>query len=229
MLSARLRCIAGHVISGKTMADIGCDHGYLPVELVQSGRIPGGIAADVNASPLERAREYIALSGLGECIDTRLGNGLEALSVGEAATIVVAGMGGHLISDLLKAECSVALSAQRLILQPMRNSEQVRHFLGENGFCIEVEDLVAEDRRIYEIIVAAPGRMCFSNPLDLELGYPPARRCDALFHQFVTDKIHKEEKILAENSDKKGEFSRRQYTKSVQRLTALREVLNEMQ
>ncbi|MDO4289524.1 MAG: class I SAM-dependent methyltransferase [Eubacterium sp.] len=176
MLTPRLEAIAQLVLPGEVLADIGTDHGYLPVALAASGKIPRAIAADVNAKPLEKAKNCIAEAGLSDKIETRLGSGLSVLAPREAATIVVAGMGGCLIKDLLAAEAAVARLAKRLILQPMNNGAVLRRFLEENGYAIIDEVIAKEEPRVYEIIVASQGEMKITDPLDYDIGFEARKR-----------------------------------------------------
>ena len=99
-LSLRLTAIAEMVTEGNRLVDVGCDHGYLPVYLVQNKKIPTAIAMDVRKGPLSRAEEHIAQYGLLDYIETRLSDGLEALKSGEGDTLVIAGMGGPLMERI---------------------------------------------------------------------------------------------------------------------------------
>lgn len=164
MLSHRLTAIAGMVTRGNTLADIGTDHGYLPIELVSSGVCPRAIAMDINEGPLERAKEHVAMSGLSECIELRLSNGLEYLQIGEAQSVVIAGMGGHLITGILEAGHEVAATMQEIIISPQSDIRLVRESLRQMGFVIVDEELVAEDGKFYPII-----KIRYSNELIDEL------------------------------------------------------------
>ena len=100
-LSKRLQAVADLVTAGCRVADVGTDHAYIPIALVQEGRIPGAVAMDVNTGPLERARLHVAENRLEEKIELRLSDGLAALSPGEADSVVIAGMGGGLVIRIL--------------------------------------------------------------------------------------------------------------------------------
>ena len=158
-LDNRLAAVARWVLPGETLADIGTDHAYLPCWLVSSGRCPKAVASDVAQAPYERALQEVADCGLSEEISVRLGHGLSVLQPGEAATIVMAGMGGKLICELLQAEPEVTLSASRLILQPQRNPELVRSWLAGHGWRIIADDLAKDGKMWYNIIVAEAGAM----------------------------------------------------------------------
>ncbi len=226
MLTPRLMAIAEAVLPEKPMADIGTDHGYLPVELVRSGKIPNAIAADINAMPLEKAKGCIREAGVEDRIETRLGSGLSVLKPGEVSTIVMAGMGGYLIRDLLAAEKEIAEKAECLILQPMNNGAILRHYLEEHGFKIIDERIAKEAPRVYEIIVAVKGQMTITDPLDYEIGYQ-ARMCrHPLFKDLIELKLEKEHKILMSTEGKTTAEAKAQNQKSKEKIKALLEVKN---
>ena len=227
MLTPRLKVIAQAVLSGLPMADIGTDHGYLPVALVSSGKIPSAIAADVNVKPLEKARGCILKAGLVDRIEIRLGSGLSVLEPGEAATIVMAGMGGYLIRDLLRESEAVAKAAECLILQPMNNGAVLRHFLEDNGYVITDERIASEGSKVYEIIVARAGAMTISNPLDYDIGYLAAERGHPLLKTLIAAKLVKERRILDSTVGKTTAEARKQYQRSTEKIAALTEVKYE--
>ena len=154
-LDKRLSMVASMVRRGSRVADIGTDHAYLPVYLVQSGTCPGGIAADIRSGPLEAARRTVTEAGLTEAISLRLGDGLAPVSAEEAEDIVIAGMGGETIVEILSAAAWVKDSRLRLILQPMTRAEELRRWLLTNGFAISQERLVQDGHRLYPVMAAA--------------------------------------------------------------------------
>lgn len=153
-LSERLKKIASMVTEGNRLADVGTDHGYVPIYLYERGKIPYAIAMDINQGPLERADLHIGESGLRGKIETRLSDGLEALREGEADTILIAGMGGPLMLKILCAYPQVTASAKELVLQPQSEIGQVRAWLSENGYEIVKEHLVFEDGKYYPMFRA---------------------------------------------------------------------------
>ena len=128
------------VTAGYTLCDVGTDHGYVPIALVQGNIIPKAIAVDINKGPLERANEHIRANGLTEQITTRLSNGLEAIHDGEVDSIVIAGMGGELVIHILTAGETVCRSAKELILQPQSEVSKVREYVRNTGYKIVDED-----------------------------------------------------------------------------------------
>lgn len=153
-LSLRLSAVAGMVTEGNRLVDVGCDHGYLPVYLVLEKKIPGAIAMDVRKGPLSRAKEHIGEYGLGEYIETRLSDGLEALKEGEGDTLVMAGMGGLLMERILMDGEGVLKGFQELILQPQSDLRHFRRFLLDSGWVIVEEDIVLEDGKFYPMMKA---------------------------------------------------------------------------
>ncbi|MBQ8526286.1 MAG: SAM-dependent methyltransferase [Clostridia bacterium] len=153
-LSPRLKLIADLVKPGSVLADIGTDHGYVPVYCVSKGICPKAIAMDVNSQPLEKAKENISKYGLEDFITTRLSDGLEALSAEEADSVVIAGMGGLLIMNILEQGAHLLGKDTQLLLQPMLAQKELRQYLYIHGFEITDEYVCREDDKFYNIISA---------------------------------------------------------------------------
>lgn len=156
-LSKRLRAVAGLVTEGASVADIGTDHGYIPIYLIMSGTARKAIASDINAGPLERARIHIQESGAAGQIETRRSDGLEAVRPGEADTMIAAGMGGGLIIRILEAGKAVTGQMKELILQPQSEIKKVRSYLVSHGFSIAEEDMVEEEGKYYPMMKVVHG------------------------------------------------------------------------
>lgn len=160
-LSERLLKITELINDCSVLADIGTDHGYVPIYCVKCGLCKRAIACDINSGPLAAAKENINLYGLTESILTRISDGLEALAADEADTIVISGMGGFLIRDILSAGADRITDRTRLILQPMVAAAELRQFLCRNGYRIITEKLAREEDKFYNIILAQKGSgMC---------------------------------------------------------------------
>ena len=153
-LSDRLMAAASMVSEGMVLADVGTDHGYIPIYLVEQKKILKAIAMDINEGPLERAREHITLYGLDAYIQTRLSDGVAALKPGEADAVLIAGMGGGLVMHILKDGEEVCKEARELILQPQSELERVRAFLRDEGYEILTEDMVLDDDQFYPMMKA---------------------------------------------------------------------------
>ncbi len=159
LLSNRMRAVADLVKPCKCAADVGCDHGYIAIELVRGKVCERVIAMDINKGPLERASENIRLCGLSAQIETRLSNGLEALRAGEADCMVCAGMGGRLAASILTSGASKARQMKQLVLQPQSELFEFRRYLRENDFAIEREDMVFEDGKYYPMMSVVPAAL----------------------------------------------------------------------
>lgn len=158
-LSPRLGAIAGLVPeSCGCLADIGTDHGYVPVSLLLEGKIRRAGASDIGAPPLDHARRTAAQYGVTEKLDFRLGDGLSVLDPGEAEVIVIAGMGGDAITEILAA-APWSRAGPLLLLQPMSKAEVLRAFLPENGYAVLAERLVQDTGVLYPILTVRGGGM----------------------------------------------------------------------
>lgn len=148
-LSRRLMTIASFVEPGSRIADIGTDHGFLPIYLVQRGVISHAVAMDIRKGPLDRAREHVEETGLAGEIETRLSDGLENLEPGEADTVIIAGMGGPLILEILDRGMKVVPTIKRFILSPQSDWSGFRKGLRKLGFVQCREEMVYEDGKYY--------------------------------------------------------------------------------
>ena len=155
-LSKRLTAVAGLVTEGASVADIGTDHGYIPIHLIEQGLSPKVIAMDINKGPLERARIHIAGYGMSDRIETRLSDGLAVVEPGEVDEIIVAGMGGGLVIHILEEGKEVVRRLKGCILQPQSEIQKVREYLVEHGFVFEAEDMVEEDGKYYPMMRVIP-------------------------------------------------------------------------
>lgn len=151
----RLSLCAEMVRRGSRLADIGTDHGYLPIELCLSGKISEALAFDVNPLPLRSAQENIEKYGLSDRIQTRLSDGLKEVRADEVDDVVIAGMGGELIRDILSAAPWIMDENKHLILQPMTHHEDLVRWLYENGFDVKVQKATLDEGKYYTVISAA--------------------------------------------------------------------------
>lgn len=187
------------------MADIGTDHGFLPLYLWEQGISPKVIMADVSPGSLEKARQCCRFNHPDEEFDLRLGSGLEVLSEGEVDDIVIAGMGGILMTEILDADRKKALSFRKFVFQPRRHPGRLRHYLFRSGFRVINEKLVREGKYICEIITAVPGDASKEvtemadvpeNSILWEVPAAFGERKDPLTLEYLGRKIEKEEKKL---------------------------------
>lgn len=155
-LSDRLAVIANEININETMADIGCDHGFLPLYLLENNICTKAILCDISKGSLEKAENNFKLFGTGLNCEFRLGNGLEVIADGEVDNVVIAGMGGILMSEILENNPSKSKTIKKYILQPRNKHGFLREYLTNNGFLIKDEKLVREGKFICEIIIACP-------------------------------------------------------------------------
>lgn len=158
MLTPRLETIFHHV-STQNIADVGTDHAYIPIELARSGRIRRAIATDIHEGPLAIAAANVEKYGLQDKIELRLGGGLAPIRENEVEEIIIAGMGGEMIRQILQADEAKAKSAAQLILQPMNAQYELRQWLCANQFKIIKEDIATEGHKVYNIFLVTAGKM----------------------------------------------------------------------
>lgn len=194
-LSKRLLSVASGVSKGNRLADIGTDHGYIPIYLVTKEIVPFAIAMDVNQGPLERARFHIEEQGLKDKIETRLGSGLLPLHKQEVDSIVIAGMGGALITRILEEGKEVLEEGTELILQPQSEIYKVRHWLHDNGYQILWEDMVKEEGKFYFILKAIPGIQTFSEEYLYEYGEYLLQSGHELMKEYLKMELNKYKSI----------------------------------
>ena len=157
-LSKRLERVSTYIPSGAILADIGSDHAYLPCYAVKEGIASKAIAGDVVEGPYQSAVAQVKETGLEEHIAVRKGNGLEVLlNAGEANAITICGMGGSLITRILNEGKEKLSGKERLILQPNIGAQFIRAWLLEEGWELTAEEILEEDGKIYEILVAQKG------------------------------------------------------------------------
>ncbi|MDD2417683.1 MAG: class I SAM-dependent methyltransferase [Oscillospiraceae bacterium] len=153
-LDKRLSLIASLVRSGSRMVDVGTDHAHLPVWLVNNGVCPLAIATDIRPAPADKAAQNILAAELGDSIDVRLGDGLSTVNPMEVDDIVIAGMGGETIAEIIKASPWTKDGRYRLILQPMTKPAALHEFLFYNGYTIIKEQTVEDGNRGYLVMAA---------------------------------------------------------------------------
>lgn len=170
MITARLKCIVQYV-NGNTVADIGTDHAYVAVKLINDKRANKVIASDIRQGPVDSAKRTVRKYNMEDKIDVRLGAGLSTISENEADTVIIAGMGGELIESIIRDDMETVKNA-KLILQPMNGQYELRKFLIENNFTIEKEDIAIEGFKVYNVLVVKYGKQQpFENDIDYHI--PP--------------------------------------------------------
>ena len=151
-LSDRLKAVASLVTTGSRVCDVGCDHGFVPIYLVKQGICSHAIAMDAKAGPLGQAGEHIAACGLEAYIETRLSDGLREYRIGEADSMICAGMGGKLMRRILEEDADKTESFRELILQPQSDIQQFRAFLRKQDYLFADENMIEEDGKFYPMM-----------------------------------------------------------------------------
>lgn len=231
-LSNRLQYIADEIRWGETMADIGTDHGFLPLYLLNICKCPKVIMTDISRGSLKKAEENCLRYDSEREYDLRLGNGIDVLKDGEVDTVVIAGMGGLLIADILDWDMRKSKSMKRYVLQPRNNVGKLRHYLAEKGFSIVKEGLVPEGKFICEILtVEKADWQGETPPYGAEFDYPESLLTfeNPYTGEYLRRKLRTEEqiyeKIMAGSSD--GTLKSRECAARIKQLRYLIERLEE--
>ncbi len=205
------------ITPGIPVADIGCDHAYLPIWLAKEEISPYIIACDINAGPIERAKENIEDVELTERIDVRQGDGLAVINPGEVKSVVMAGMGGKLMIHILDEGRDVLEKVSEIIMEPQSEVAALRHYLQDNGYRIISENMVSEEGKFYPLIKAIPGQMNWDKEVYFRYGKILLREENPVLHEFLLiekDYCSKLLKELAENEDIPHVFVRMEEVKT---------------
>lgn len=187
---------ASCVTPGFRLADVGTDHGYVPIALVTEGVIPSALAMDVNQGPLDRALQHIQEHQLENYIGTRLSDGVRSLRPGEADSVLIAGMGGALTVRILTEGKEVLDTVKEIILQPQSEIGKVRRFLYDNGYRIVREDMILEEQKYYTVMKAVHGEMQDYTDMDFAYGKLLLEQKHPVLRQYLEEQKAKMEKLL---------------------------------
>lgn len=227
-LSKRLEMVASFVHEGSNLADIGTDHGYIPIALVEREKVPGALAMDVRKGPLERAENHIQEHGLEEKIRIRLSDGAAGLQPGEADTVVIAGMGGELVIHILEGAHHLWEDVKQWVLSPQSELNKVRDYLENQGFLIAREAMVEEDGKYYTVMDVARGRMKPMSPAGRHYGEYLIKTKDPVLGSFLERERKQMEQILTQMSGRAGETAGKRVQELEQQLGRIKEAQNEM-
>ena len=204
-LSKRLQAVADLVSEGQIVADVGTDHGYIPIYLLEANKCEKAIAMDVNQGPLLRAQEHIAEHGLTQKIQVKLSDGVQGLSVGECDCVVVAGMGGALAVKIMDEGRAIFKNLKEFVLQPQSELAKVRQYLCQNEYCVIAEDMVLEDGKFYPMMKVTNG---LSNPysnVELCYGRELLAQKHPVLKMFLEKEVQTKEMILRNLESESGE------------------------
>ena len=222
MISKRLELVASFVPQGAVLLDVGSDHAYLPIELVERGQIEAAIAGEVVDGPYQSALKNVEAHGLKEKIQVRLANGLGAFEEeDQVSAITIAGMGGRLIATILEEGLGKLANVERLILQPNNREDDLRIWLQDHGFQIVAESILEEAGKFYEILVVEAGQMKLSAS-DVRFGPFLSKEVSPVFIK----KWQKEAAKLEFALDQIPEKNREERQVLVDKIQAIKEVLH---
>ena len=225
-LDGILSCIPNSCI----IADIGTDHGYIPVNLIKRNMANHVIASDISPYSLKKAQKLIDREGMNDRISTRTGYGLSVLRPGEVEVAIIAGLGGTLIAEILERDKGVAGTIDKFILQPMQRHRVLREYLLNNAYSIRDEVLLKEDRnRYYVIMVVEHGQEKVRDDLDYYLGRCLVENKDPLLPEYILYNIKRRHAVLAnlKKSRNAEEVSERQ-NKLEEEIRKLKEVYGDV-
>lgn len=195
-LGARLRAIADRVREGVVLYDIGTDHAYLPVYLLQQGRIARAVASDVATGPLACASETVRRAELSDLVKLCLADGLQGMDLVRPCDVSIAGMGGEMIVSILSRAPQVKDVGVRLLLQPMTKVEELRRFLADQGFAVDFEGVVMEGKLYSFLTCTYTGVPYTLDEEELLLGCRAARQEDELFFAMAEAKMAVLRKVM---------------------------------
>lgn len=201
-ISIRLKTVASLVHLCNSMADIGTDHGYIPIYLIKEGVCTEAIASDINKGPVQKAENNVKREGLESKITCRLGRGLTTIKPFEVDCAVIAGMGGNLIRDIIKESMDVFKSLKYAVLQPVQNPDILRRYLYESGYEIMDEELCIDEGKYYEIIkVRYDNKPKVLENIYYEVGEKLIHKKHPLLENYIDYKIEKYKSILSYIND----------------------------
>ena len=223
-ISKRLELVAS-LVTHDVIADIGTDHGYVPIYLYKQGKIRKAYACDVRKGPLEKCRENIALYGAEDVIETRLGSGLTPLAPGEAETAIMAGMGGMLIVHILEDSPEVAESLRELVLSPQRDFHEVRKYLHKIGFSIKEEHMLKEDGKPYVLMRCEKGEEKYDSEIDYLYGKLLLEKKDPVLKELLLQEEGKYSRLLDSLKNNPTENAQKRLPEVEEKLAWMREAL----
>jgi len=223
-ISKRLELVAG-LVTNEIIADIGTDHGYVPIYLYRQGKIRKAFACDVRKGPLEKCRQNIALYGAEDVIEPRLGSGLIPLQPFEAETAIMAGMGGMLIVHILEDSPEVAASLKELVLSPQRDFAEVRKYLHKIGFAIKEEHMLKEDGKPYVLMRCEKGEEKYDREIDYLYGKLLLEKKDPVLKEWILHEEGKYSRLFENLKENPAENAKKRLPEVEEKLAWMREAL----
>lgn len=227
-LSKRLETVASFIQEGSNIADIGTDHGYIPIALVMRGTAKSAIAMDVRTGPLERAETHIRQHHLEDRIETRLSDGVQKLNKGEADTVIIAGMGGELIIHIMEEGRHLWETVEQWVLSPQSELDKVRTYLAEQGFCVINEIMIKEDGKYYTVMDVHRGTMRRMSRADILFGRKLIEEKNPVLKEYLEKERTQTEQILERLSDQDSQTARERRIELEESLLWIKEAQDAM-
>lgn len=224
-ISKRLKTVSDEV-EYRRIADIGTDHAYVPIYLCNMNKIDYAIASDINKGPLEKAEKNIKKYMFENRISTRLGNGLDNINMNEVNTIVISGMGGNLIIDILKNSKELVKNLNQMVLQPQLDVYKLRKYIHSIGFLIKNEEIIIDEGKYYNIINAVLGNEVYQKEEYYVFGKILIDKKSSILKEYIAENITKYNNIIENLYKKDTEKAVKAKIKIEKELILLKEVLN---
>nr|WP_300002236.1 class I SAM-dependent methyltransferase [Tissierella sp.] len=228
ILSDRLMKIADFVKKDSSIVDVGTDHGYVPIYLVENNICKKVIASDISRDSLSKTVEMVEKKKLEEFIESRVGDGLTVIKPFEVNGAIMAGMGGILIEKILKKDKEITDSIDYFIFQPMIAAKELRQYLIENNFTIVDEELSKDGSKFYEIILAKKGKEALRENIYYEISEKLIEKNHPLLAEFIENKINFVRLVMKDLKDKKSYRSLERYEQLEEQLKEYMEVLKSV-
>ncbi len=225
-LSKRLQAVADLLSEGLVVADVGTDHGYIPIYLVETGKCQKAFAMDINKGPLVRAREHVKAHGLQNQIIIRQSDGVKALQAGECDSVNVAGMGGALAIKIMEEGKVIFKSLKEFVLQPQSELEKVRQYLHENHYCIIAEDMVLEDGKYYPMMKIINAPVEPYSPAELRYGKKLLEMKHPVLKMFLEKEVQAKKQIIENLKCEQGEHIKKRVIEIEAELSYIKEALS---
>ena len=229
ILSKRLTTIASLVPAGSRVADVGTDHGYTPIYLVKNGVAVSAIAMDVRSGPLGRAAEHVKEYGLEEKIELRLSDGLQALGPGEADTVIISGLGGPLMIDILTRGHQVAQTVGTFVLSPQSDIPGVRVYLREHGYRIDKEVFLKDEGKYYTVMVVTHGVSRPGRYIDDLFGKELLDRADPVLREYLEKEAARYRQLIPGLESASREETRQRAQQMKEELASVEQALRVME
>lgn len=224
-ISDRLKYIGDMVEKCECIADIGTDHAYLPIYLVENGICKTVIASDINKGPVEKAERNIRFFNRTNEIKCRLGSGLTTISPGEVNSAIIAGMGGNLIKDILEEGMYIFKELDYVILQPVQNADVLRKYIYESGYNVLDEELCKDENKYYEIIkIKYNNKINRLDDIYYEISKKLLEKKHPLLEEYIYFRIRKYDKIIKDIIDTSN-MAKKRKTELEEKILKLKEML----